>query len=73
MVSGRSAMRDYGLEAQQAAEQRLEACWEALDQEGVVDSPECAPFCGCRTCEIREVLDAAWPLLMEAARAELTP
>lgn len=28
------------------------------------------PFCGCDTCIVREVLDAAWPHLLEAARLE---
>lgn len=66
--------RDYGLEAHQAAEQHLEACWEAMHAENegeVVDWPVTAgPFCGCMTCEVREVLHAAWPLMLEAAREE---
>ena len=63
-------MIDHGLEAHRAAEAHLEACWEALDAESegeVVDWPDIlAPFCGCRTCEVREVLHAAWPHMMRA-------
>jgi len=29
------------------------------------------PFCGCDTCVIREVLDAAWPHLLAAAKPHL--
>jgi hypothetical protein len=63
-------------EAQGAVERHLEACWAALDAlhelplDAPVDlvdrtiehSPACAPFCGCRTCEVRESLWAAWPV-----------
>lgn len=32
------------------------------------DSPETvAPYCGCTTCQVREVLHAAWPHLRELA------
>lgn len=65
-------MRDYGLEAQQAAEAHLAAIWEyELADEGHPDVPIpdfAAPFCGCDTCIVREVLHAAWPIIMEAAR-----
>lgn len=50
---------DFGMEAQQAAEDRLEAYF--------LDDGEC----GCPTCIVREVLTAAWPILLEAARAEV--
>jgi hypothetical protein len=65
--------RDYGFEAHAAAEEHLYACHEALraeedDVEGV-DSPASAPFCGCETCEVREILFAAWPFLKLAALA----
>jgi hypothetical protein len=63
--------RDYGFEAQAAAEAHLVACHEALhaeeEVEEYVDSPASAPFCGCETCEVREVLFAAWPFLKLAA------
>ncbi len=66
---------DLGQLAHQAAEKHLEACWEALDAESegeVVDWPETiAPFCGCLTCQVRETLSAAWPLLIRAAQAEV--
>jgi hypothetical protein len=65
---------DYGLEAQKAAELHLDACREAMEQweeageiSEAVESPASAPFCGCQTCEIREVLYAAWPILLQAA------
>lgn len=63
--------RDYGFEAQRAAECRLEACRAALDAADYGDAEEkqrypwpddlTAPFCGCLTCEVRETLFAAWP------------
>lgn len=66
--------RDYGLEAQEAAEAHLEELHMALDAENegaIVDWPDMAgPFCGCTICEVRETLFAAWPLLLEAAREE---
>lgn len=62
-----------GVRAQQAAERHLAACQEALwaaDQEPDVDkwpeTPASAPFCGCDTCVVREVLYAAEPILEEA-------
>ena len=70
---------DLGLEAHQAAEQHLTACWEALDAENegeVVDWPDTAgPYCGCQTCTVREVLHAAWPYIVKYARTttELSP
>ena len=69
--------RDFGYEAQRAAEAHLEACYEALydedgeEREDLPESPAVGPFCGCTTCEIREVLHAAWPILFEAVKAEL--
>ena len=66
---------DYGREAHEAAEEHLEACWEALDAENegeVIEWPNTAgPFCGCLTCQIRETLHAAWPHMELAVRAEL--
>jgi hypothetical protein len=64
---------DYGLEAQRAAEEHLAACWEFFngDYEGVAEDPASAPFCGCPTCEVREVLYAAWPLLQREAQDEI--
>ena len=63
-------MRDFELEAQKAAEAHLAACTEAMfawEEAGEVDesivSPAIAPFCGCDTCVVREVLYAAWPIM----------
>lgn len=61
--------------AQKAAEERLNAAYEQLwsEEDGDVpreDSPEwdaVGPFCGCETCIVREVLDAAWPYLKQLA------
>lgn len=66
---------DWGLKAHQAAEQHLAACLEAMyaEDESDLDTwPEdmAGPFCGCETCVIREVLHAAWPILLQAAQAE---
>lgn len=69
---------DHAAEAQRAAEEHLAACWEALDaeQEGndEVEWPEgqARPVCGCQTCEVREVLAAAYPHLLSLAREELS-
>ena len=59
--------------AQRAAEQRLKGCWAAQefydehydDGEQPPEDPSCAPFCGCTTCIVREVLDAAYPHLCD--------
>lgn len=68
-------MRDFGREAQAAAEMHLEACELSLmgeDEEPIeVDVDMAGPYCGCTTCVVRETLHAAWPILIEAARAEL--
>jgi len=53
--------------AQRAAEARLFDCFEGLHDDEAGDSAV-GPFCGCDTCIVREVLDAAWPWLFEAAR-----
>lgn len=70
--------RDYGYEAQQAAEKHLaaiQAAEEAAEELGddLVNWPDTAgPWCGgCDTCMVRETLFAAWPILLEAARAEI--
>lgn len=60
---------DLGPPAQRAAEAHLAACWEAYwaEEEGrEIESPACAPFCGCDTCVVREVLFAAWSFLESA-------
>lgn len=64
---------DYGLAAQQAAEEHLQAIYEYEETpewgypEG--DHPAVGPWCGCETCVVREVLHAAWPHLKAAALA----
>lgn len=70
-----AAPTDLGEQAQQAAEKHLDACWAALDAHEEGDEAEwpdlAAPFCGCQTCEVREVLHVAWPYLRRAAHEEL--
>lgn len=57
-------------EVHRLAEMRLVALeFEMLD-DALGDGPEiesqaCAPYCGCHTCVVREVVDAAWPALKE--------
>lgn len=63
-------MEDFGLEAQAAAEAHLDACFYALDEE--TKSPASAPFCGCDTCCIRETLHAVWPIMLKAAKKEVS-
>jgi hypothetical protein len=67
---------DFEAKAQQAAEARLAYCQAQLYEDDLDDLPEpaeqpCGPFCGCDTCIVREVLDAAWPYLLELAREEV--
>ncbi len=66
---------DWGQQAQAAAEKRLAYCnaleWDSDDMEGIEVSEPCAPYCGCDTCVVREILDAAWPFLLQAAKEEL--
>jgi hypothetical protein len=67
-------MDDHALAAQKAAERRLAICWEVMmasdgGDEGDLDQIEgvdelAGVFCGCETCVVREVLDAAWPHLV---------
>lgn len=55
---------------QQASEHRLAHCVDELHANlDEFDEPcECfAPFCGCDTCVVREVIDAAWPYLYRLA------
>jgi hypothetical protein len=55
------------LTIQKAAERHLNLVWEAEyaqeeAEDGVeVPTPAIAPFCGCETCIVREVLAGAWP------------
>lgn len=67
----------WDVKAQKAGEERLQAIaeyelqTEELGEPPPIDYPAVAPWCGCDTCVVREVLDAAWPHLLELARAEL--
>lgn len=61
-------------QAQVAAMDRLERSYHEMMTDEEYDgpgSPPCAPFCGCFTCIVREVLDASYPYLREAARLEI--
>jgi hypothetical protein len=69
---------DHFYEAHKAAEEHLAACWAWMEhEEGVEGSEEvpepdqASPFCGCLTCEIREILHAAEPHLRRAWEDEL--
>jgi hypothetical protein len=70
--------------AQAAAERRLAYLTAMLyvEEEGVdgdvadieaefPDERSAGPYCGCDTCIVREVLDAAWPHILELAREEV--
>jgi hypothetical protein len=71
-------MHELEVQAQRAAEFRLAAANEFLWLEeegefaGIHDEARVAPdlagpYCGCDTCLVREVLDAAWPVLYRLA------
>jgi hypothetical protein len=72
---------DFGDRAHRAAEDRLDVLMGLLDADpeefaaatAHLDPPPVAGvgYCGCATCDIRETLAAAWPILLEAARAEV--
>lgn len=78
-------MADLGQQAHAAAVAHLEACdtWESFggacddcDVDECPGAPEnepdtAGPYCGCQDCVVREVLHAAWPFLVEAARLEV--
>lgn len=73
----------YAMRAHQAAEERLEAAFLVLAAEeddepiepAVVEAAAgqlSAPFCGCTTCLIREVLDAAYPHIARLVTAAVS-
>jgi len=66
--------RDFEALVQRKAEAHLDACFEAMDNwedgDGEMESPANAPFCGCTTCIVREVLMSVWDDLLEEARRE---
>jgi hypothetical protein len=67
--------------AQAAAERRLAYCNAVMyadeddaDADVDVEFPDehaAGPYCGCDTCIVREVLDAAWPHMLALAREEV--
>jgi hypothetical protein len=68
---------DLSMLAQRSAEERLHLAADLLFEEndGLADEhPAYAvlagPYCGCDTCVVREVLDAAWPFLKQIALME---
>lgn len=56
-------MTDHAQAAQRAAEAHLAACHDYLMEEDLPEPDTAGPFCGCITCEVREVLHAAYPHL----------
>lgn len=62
--------------AQRAAEQRFNIAMDSVYAEDLDDidgeAELSAPFCGCTTCVVREILDAAWPYLYEMAHHPAT-
>lgn len=63
-------MTDHFHEAHKAAEDHLQECWESIDNLDV-DPETMAPFCGCTTCEVREILFAAMPHLEKGIRQQI--
>jgi hypothetical protein len=59
---------DFDMRMQRQAEAHLEACLEALYDEDA-RSPASAPFDGCPTCVVREVLTSVWDDMLAYARA----
>lgn len=71
--SARGPSDDIGLIAQRAAEKHIERLDGCLydEQDGVPDVqwPESAgPYCGCTTCQVREILWIVWPIIEQDAR-----
>lgn len=56
-------MTDVKFEAHKAAVKHLDLCDETMDEPDAV-SPL---YCGDRDCEVRETLEAAWPIFVAAA------
>ena len=61
-------------EIQARGEERLECChlvlFDDVPEEELTSPPE-ALYCGCPTCEVREIANAIWEPMKEAARREL--
>ena len=62
--------RELEAEAQRRAEERIDILTaELYDEDELPDdyeSPAVAPYCGCLTCKVREVLSAAYAPLAES-------
>jgi hypothetical protein len=65
-------------QAQEAGERRLAYCNAILFEGEGEEMPEelageqaAAPYCGCDTCIVREVLDAAWKVLLAIKEEEV--
>lgn len=58
---------EYAQRAQRTAEDHLAAVWAHFHDEADTDAedPAIGAFCGCQTCEVREVLSVAVPVLVE--------
>lgn len=59
---------DWRRLAHEAADEHVAACQEALWHQEygsaiAVESPAVGPYCGCTTCDIRETLAGAWPVI----------
>lgn len=68
---------DYGARVHAAAEAHLLACTEAEytaedNPDADIPSPASAPYCGCSTCDVREVLHVAWPMIESYVRQQIT-
>lgn len=64
-------IRELERRAQQIAEMRIAAAHASLDEDDefspVAEVDLAGPYCGCTTCDVREILDAAWPYLQRLA------
>jgi hypothetical protein len=70
-----AAGEDAGELAQRVAETHLAACQESLwaedsGEQDVPESPASAPFCGCDTCLVREILYASWSVIEASTRRD---
>ena len=63
--------------AHDAGLRRLESANNVIlndeDEELAAKTVLAAPYCGCETCAVREVLHAAWPYLYALAHDPSTP
>lgn len=64
--------KEWAKQTERDFEEYMSKCYESVDWEGEEDTPEFEtlsgePFCGCNTCESREILFFYTPLLLKAA------